>query len=253
MSATKGDTTKGDTTKSDATKSDATKSDATKGDATKSDAAIEIHGYVGCAFAWRVRLVAAEKGLAFDWFPCDVADPAPRALAHNPHEHSPLLYHQGFAHGGFSLLESEVIGAYLDETCEGRPLWPSDPQERALLRMLLKKLEAVDVHTEPSRPDARRKTEPALALLESVLSRGELGEGRLLPQVTEGGHRNHQRDYVHGADAGFVDFMIWPFLFHSAARGFIGASHPAVAAYLARVSRRPSYLLTRTPWAPQPG
>ena len=206
---------------------------------------LEIHGYVGCVFAWRVRLAAVEKGVPYDWIPCDVAEPDPRAHARNPHEHSPLLYH-----AGLSLLESEVQMAYIDEVFEGRPLAPETPEARAILRLLGLELRGVDVHGEPSRPVARRKLGPVLALLESVLTTGDLGEGRRLSVRSED---DGPRDFLHGALPGMVDFLVWPFLFHSAGRGLIDSkSVPAVTAYLARAAHRPSFAATRPPWAAAP-
>jgi len=205
---------------------------------------VEIHGYVGCAFAWRVRLTAAEKGVSFDWIPCDVETPDPRAAANNPHEHSPLLFHDGY-----SLLESEVIANYIDEQFPGRPLMPDSPRARATLRLLGIQLRAVDVHTEPSRPEARRKTEPALATLESVLANGGFSEGRQL-EATTNLPPGAARPFIHGEAPGIVDLMVWPFLFHSAGRGLISdAAFPLVTAYLRRAATRPSFNDTRPPWA----
>ena len=207
---------------------------------------VEIHGYVACAFAWRVRWAAAEKGIPFVWIPCDVPSPDPRAATHNPHEHSPLLFHDGL-----TLLESEVMLTYFDEApeFEGPPLLPDEPRARAKLRWLATRLKGLDVHTEPSRPEARRKTAPALDTLEGALKESALGEGHFLASV--GPSDVAARAFLHGSRPGFVDFLIAPFLVHSAARGFIDPrTWPAVTAYLLRLAGRPSYPRTRPPWAP---
>jgi glutathione S-transferase len=185
---------------------------------------LEIHGYVDCPFAWRVRLVAAEKGIAADFLPCDIDDPDPRAAAHNPDEHSPLLYD-----AGFSLQESEVIMQYLDEGRPGRALLPKEARERAELRLLGARLKSIDVHNERSRPEARRRSTGALGTLEKALQ---------------------GRGFLHGEQPGYVDLLIWPFLADLQVRRFIdGADTPGVAAYVQRVLARKSFQATRPPWA----
>jgi glutathione S-transferase len=188
---------------------------------------LEIHGYVDCPFAWRVRLVAAEKGLAADFIPCDVDDPDPRATAHNPDEHSPLLYDRGF-----SLLESEVIMQYLDESSSTRALMPTEPRGRAELRLLGTRLRGIDVHNERSRPEARRRSTGALGLLDRALTlAGDAG-------------------FLHGDQPGHVDLLIWPFLADLQVRRFIDPSDtPRVSAYVKRMLARPSFHGTRPPWA----
>lgn len=185
---------------------------------------VEVHGYVNCPFAWRVRLAAAELGLPFEWLPVDVEAPDARVAEHNPDEHSPLLWEPGF-----SLLESEIIVQYLDEKFAGGKLWPKDAQERAELRFVSTRLRGLDVHTEPSRAEARRRSGPALDLVEAVLS--------------------SSGDYLHGEQPGAVDVTWWPFLANIAGRGLLGDTRPAVSAYLKRVVRRPSFSGPRPEWA----
>jgi glutathione S-transferase len=185
---------------------------------------VEIHGYVTCPFAWRVRLAAAEKGIAAAWIPSDVDAPDPRSAAHNPEEHSPLLWHQGFA-----LLESEVIMTYVDEAAPGRPLMPAAARARAELRLLAIQLRSIDVHMERSRPEARKRSAPALAALDAALG---------------------ERTFLHDEQPGYVDLLVWPFLADLYVRRLEdGSGRPRVAAYLARMWERPSFLATRPPWA----
>ena len=185
---------------------------------------IEIHGYVSCPFAWRVRLAAAEKGIPADWIPCDVEHPDPRARTHNPDEHSPLLWTEGF-----TLLESDVILQYLDEGFEGPALMPPQARARAELRLTAAQLRTLDAHQEHSRPAARRKSEPALRALEEALA---------------------DRDYLHGATPGVVDALCWPFLADLGVRGLVpAATFPRAAAYLTRAAARDAFKETRPPWA----
>jgi glutathione S-transferase len=193
-------------------------------------AAVEIHGYIGCPFAWRVRLAAAEKGVGADFVPCDVDDPDPRARAHNPDEHSPLLYHPLAA--PVVLTESLVIAQYLDEAFEGRSLMPSSAEKRARLRLTEIELRGLDVHNERARPEARRRSEAALAALEQRLSIDPVAP------------------FLHGVQPGLTDVMIWPFLADIQLRRLLDPTrHPRVDVYLDRARARPSFRATRTPWA----
>lgn len=187
---------------------------------------LELHGYVGCPFAWRVRLVAAAKGVRADWIACDVDDPDPRALEHNPDEHSPLLWHDGF-----ELVESEIIGQYINDAFEGPALEPRDPRQRAELRLLATRLRGLDAHTEPSKPEARRRTDPSLRLLEAALRGGEA-------------------PFLHGESPGLTDLNAWPFLANLAVRGFVDEKRtPAVKSYVERMAERPALRATPPPWA----
>lgn len=192
-------------------------------------AAVEIHGYVGCPFAWRVRLAAAEKGIDADFIACDVDDPDPRAAAHNPNEHSPLLW-QGGPDGGFELRESEIIALYFEEAFDGPPLLPASPRERAELRLLGTRLAGLDVHMEPSRPEARRRSQSAVRTLDEALGR-------------------RPGPFVAGSRPGHVDVMAWPFLANLAVRGLLDPASKRVAAYADAVTARPSFAQTAPPWA----
>ncbi len=119
---------------------------------------------------------------------------------------------------------------YLDEVFPGRPLMPPDGKGRAQLRLVATRLRSLDVHTEPAKPEARRRSEPALRTLEVLLQDG--------------------RAYLHGADPGHVDALIWPFLANIKVRGLLREpALPNVAAYMNRVAARPSFATTAPPWA----
>jgi glutathione S-transferase len=190
-----------------------------------SQAPVEIHGYLTCPFAWRVRLAAAEKAVAADFLPADVDTPDPRVAQHNPHEHSPLLFHDGLI-----LRESSIIIEYLEEAFSGPALLPREPRVRAELRLLAVELKDLDVQHERARPEARKKSEGPLGLLEAAL-------GRHAP-------------FLHGATPGLADVMIWPFLADLSLRKLLDPQrYPAAEAYLDRARARASFHSTRAPWA----
>ena len=80
----------------------------------------EIHGNRDCPYAWRVRIVAREKELPFEWVPADA----------DGKRKSPTLVEDGF-----ELRESVVIMQYLDEAYAGKPLQALGARDRAQMRL----------------------------------------------------------------------------------------------------------------------
>jgi glutathione S-transferase len=185
---------------------------------------LEIHGKRECPFAWRVRLVAREKGAPFEWVPYDVTSPDARARQHNPERRSPLLWD-----AGFTLSESIVIAGYIDETYPGRTLLPSAPRPRAQARLLLAtlvpKLEALPARADDE-DEAVAKARAGHAALDAALSDAQPWLGGELPLLP--------------------DLMIWPFL---AVQEEGGAPVPAelssAAAYWRRAREHPSLAASR--------
>ncbi|MFL5961861.1 MAG: glutathione S-transferase family protein [Gaiellaceae bacterium] len=90
-----------------------------------------------CPYCARVRLVLAEKELEYETVEVDLSDRPQWLLELNPPSgRVPVL------DDGFTLPESEVIMAYLDERHPERPLLPSDPGERAQARLLVHRFDA---------------------------------------------------------------------------------------------------------------
>jgi len=92
-----------------------------------------LYDFAASPCARRVRITLLEKDLAWDTQIVDLArleqrDPA--YLAINPNGFVPTL-----AHGERVVYESNVITEYLDDVFPGRPLYPSDPWERAQVKM----------------------------------------------------------------------------------------------------------------------
>ena len=92
-----------------------------------------LYDFAGSPCARRVRITLLEKDLGWDTQVVDLSrleqrDPA--YLAINPNGFVPTL-----AHGERVIYESNVITEYLDDVFPGRPLYPSDPWERAQVKM----------------------------------------------------------------------------------------------------------------------
>ena len=185
---------------------------------------LEIHGKRDCPFAWRVRLVAREKGMPFEWIPFDAEPPDAQAAQHNPEKKSPLLWDAGFA-----LTESQVIAQYLDESGGGRALLPADAQERARLRVLLAtlipKLEVAPSHAK-QREAAVKKVRQGQLALDQALSDGRAWLGGTAPLLP--------------------DLMLWPFLALQERDGAgISPELARASAYWQRAKDSPSLTATR--------
>jgi glutathione S-transferase len=89
-----------------------------------------------CPFCARVRLALAEKELDYETVEVDLAERPQWLLELNPPSgRVPVL------DDGFTLPESEVIMAYLDERYPEHPLLPSDLAERAHARLLVSRFD----------------------------------------------------------------------------------------------------------------
>ena len=87
----------------------------------------------------KVRLVLDEKGLKFDGELLDLRrgdQHKPDYVKLNPNHVVPTLVHDGRI-----ILESTLIMEYLDERFPAPPLMPSDPYQRAIARLWMKKID----------------------------------------------------------------------------------------------------------------
>ncbi len=85
-----------------------------------------------CPYCARVRIVLAEKGIEYETVEVDLDDRPAWIYEKNPLGKVPVLEEDMFI-----LPESAVINEYLEERYPEPPLWPADPGERALGRLLV--------------------------------------------------------------------------------------------------------------------
>ena len=90
---------------------------------------LELFSMPLCPFAHRVRLVLAEKGIAYRLTEIDPGKKPPAFLKVSPYGKVPAL-----RHGGTHVCESAIINEYLDETFPAPPLLPRDTAGRARAR-----------------------------------------------------------------------------------------------------------------------
>jgi glutathione S-transferase len=171
-----------------------------------------------CPYCARVRIVLAEKGIAYETVVVDLDDRPAWIYEKNPLGKVPVLEEDGLV-----LPESAVINEYLEERYPEPRLWPSDPAERAAARLLVERFDAL------SRPyyalrrgdeEAREKLDAQLGGLDSVLA---------------------GRPFLTGPEFGLADAAYLPWILRAGAQlGIDVESHPAVGDWVARTSERPS-------------
>ena len=176
-----------------------------------------------CPYCARVRIVLAEKGIAYETVEIDLTDRPAWLYDLNPAGKVPVLDEDGWI-----LPESAVIDEYLDERYPEPPLWPDDPGERAAGRLLVFRF---DEFSKPyyafrrGEEGARGRFEEEIGALDAVL--------RGMP-------------WLSGRAFGLADIAFLPWLFR--ARDLLGIPlepWPALADWVERSCARPSVAAER--------
>jgi len=105
---------------------------------------IKLYDYDGSPYCQRVRMVLAEKKLAYEKIPTDIRKGearTPEYLKLCPYGQVPVL-----VDGDAVLYESAIINEYLDEKYPTPALRPADPARRAKMRILI---DFIDQHLNP--------------------------------------------------------------------------------------------------------
>jgi glutathione S-transferase len=171
-----------------------------------------------CPYCARVRIVLAEKGVEYETVEIDLDDRPAWIYEKNPLGKVPVLEEDAFV-----LPESAVINEYLEERYPEPPLWPADPAERALGRLLVFRFD------ELSRPyyalrrgeeGARERLGHALARLNAVLD---------------------AHGYLSGRAYGLADIAYLPWIVRARDRMDVELRpYPALADWLERLAERPA-------------
>jgi glutathione S-transferase len=179
---------------------------------------ITIYDSDRCPYCARVRIVLAEKGLEYETVVIDLDDRPAWIYEKNPLGRVPVL-----EEGTFVLAESAVINEYLEDRFPEPALWPADPAERALGRMVVFRFD------ELSRPyyALRRREEGAAERFDAALA--EL-DGLL-----------ELRAFLTGRDFGLADVAYVPWILRARDRMDVELTpFPALADWVTRLEERPS-------------
>jgi len=243
-------------------------------------APLELHHNGLSSCSQKVRLVLAEKNLAFTSRDVNLVSGeqhAPEYVKLNPNHVVPTLIHDGRV-----LIESSLINEYLEESFPAVPLAPRDPAARHAMRLWVKKIDekvhpAAGVITyaigaRPAQmllpPEQRESNVAAIpdaarrAARRSVLEHGVKApefEGALhafLELIDAMDSKLAPGGWLSGDRFGLADAAALPYVLrleHLAMTPLLsGAARPRVADWLARVKARPSFETAVAAWAPAP-
>ena len=242
------------------------------------DLVLHHNGLSSCS--QKVRLVLAEKGLAFTSREVNLVageQHAPDYVKLNPSHVVPTLVHDGRA-----LVESSLIGEYLEEAFPEPPLAPRAPTERHAMRLWVKQIDekvhpAAGVLTyaigaRPAAlaqpPDVREANLAAIpdaarrAARRSVLEHGVRAPefagalGAFLDLIDGMEAALRPGAWLSGGRFGLADAAALPYVLrleHLAMTPLLAPSvRPRVADWLARVKAGPSFASAVGAWAPAP-
>jgi glutathione S-transferase len=171
-----------------------------------------------CPYCARVRIALVEKRLEYDVVEVDLDDRPAWIYEKNPLGRVPVL-----EEGEFILPESAVINEYLEERWPEPALWPADPAERALGRLLVHRFDE-------------------LSRAYYALRREEDGAAeRFDEQLAALARRLEAQPFLSGRAFGLADIAYVPWILR--ARDRMGVSldgFAAVADWVGRLTERPS-------------
>ena len=174
-----------------------------------------------CPYAARVRIVLAEKELAYDAVEIDLDDRPAWLYEKNPLGRVPVYEEDG----GLVLPESRVIMEYLEERYPEPALSPADPAERALGRLWLERFDdrLGGAYYAVRRGEPRDALDAKLGDLEQALA---------------------AQPYLSGREYGLADAGYVPWILRAVER-FDVELGPALADWLERLSARPAIAAER--------
>ena len=171
-----------------------------------------------CPYCARVRIVLAEKGLEYEVVVVDLDDRPAWIYEKNPLGRVPVLEEDDFL-----LPESAVINEYLEERWPEPTLWPADPGERAVGRLLVHRFD------ELSRPYY-------------ALRRGEEGaRERLDAQLGALAALLERQPFLSGREFGLADVAYVPWILRARDRMDVSLDpFPTLVDWVGRLAERPS-------------
>jgi glutathione S-transferase len=174
-----------------------------------------------CPYAARVRIVLAEKGLAYDAVEVDLDDRPAWLYDKNPLGRVPVYEEDE----GLVLPESRVIMEYLEERYPEPALWPADAAERALGRLWLERFDdrLGNAYYAVRRGEPRDVLDAKLADLERALD---------------------AQPYLSGREYGLADAGYVPWILRGLDRFGIELG-PTTADWFERLSARPAIAAER--------
>ncbi|MFD0965784.1 stringent starvation protein SspA [Seminibacterium arietis] len=187
-------------------------------------------------YCHQVRIVLAEKGVAYDSQTVDPKIPSEDLMELNPYGTLPTLVDRDLV-----LFNSRIIMEYLDERFPHPPLMPVYPVSRGKSRLLMMRIEQdwysmlqkiETVSTEKERDDILNQLKEELLAVAPIFN---------------------QTPYFMSEEFSLVDCYIAPLLWKMQQLGvvFTGAGSKAIKSYMERVFQRDSFLQSITEYTPR--
>jgi len=180
---------------------------------------LKLYDAERCPYAARVRIVLAEKGLAYETIAIDLDDRPAWLYDKNSAGRVPVIEEDG----GFILSESLCIAEYLEERFPEPRLLPADPAERALARLRMERFDDLGSPYYAVRrgdPDAGARLDGALRKLDADLE---------------------AQPFLTGHDYGLADVAYVPWILRGQELfGLELDPFPAVRGWLERLRERPA-------------
>jgi glutathione S-transferase len=171
-----------------------------------------------CPYCARVRILLAEKGIEYETVEIDLDDRPAWIYGKNPLGRVPVLEEDTFV-----LAESAVIDEYLEDRYPDPPLWPADPAERALGRMLVFRFDELSkpyYAVRRGEDGARERLGAALAMLDAVLQ---------------------EQRFLSGREFGLADVAYAPWILRARDRMDVDLGRfPDLSEWVGRLEQRPS-------------
>ena len=202
-----------------------------------------LHGYQYSVYVRIVRMVLAEKGVAYERaevnpFAPDLPD---AYLAMHPFRRVPVL-----VHGQFVLYETGAITRYVDETFPGPRLQPVAPRERARMTQIVSIIDSYAYWPMVRQVFSHSVFRPRLGESADAaeIHKGLAGAARALralEQLAPGGN------FLVGTELSLADLHLAPMLAYfsaaAEARGIL-AANPKLSAWWEAMQRRESLAAT---------
>jgi len=212
--------------------------------------ALILHGYRYSVYVRIVRLVLAEKGLAYEQVEVNpfAADVPADYLALHPFGRVPTLVHDGFA-----LYETGAITRYVDRAFPGPALQPADPKRLARMDQIVGVVDAYAYWPLVRQVFVHDVVRPHM---------GTAGDAAELEKGLESAARVFDaleglaaaETWLTGSDISLADFHLGAMVayFAQSPRGAeLLAARPRLAAWWRRLGARPSFAATE-PGLPAP-
>jgi stringent starvation protein A len=178
---------------------------------------LTLYDAARCPYCARVRILLAEKGLAHETVEIDLENRPVWVYEKNPVGKVPVL-----EEGGFVLPESRVIMEYLEERHPEPALLPSDPAERALVRLCFERFDDL------SRPYYR------------VVFEGQTAEG-LDTELAKLDAALAASPYLAGSQFSQADIAYVPWIIRAEGRAGVDLGrYENLRGWLRRLAERPS-------------